>query len=369
MIQRLLQLGLHYGTLPSGLRDRVCVTHDQAAAMLEELDGAVAERMIVNTCERFEVYAITTRAQADGWAAQLARWLDVPQAALPPHLNVRRADAAAVRLLRVAAGLESRIVGEPHVLGQVRAGYLQAVRAGATGPILDALARAAIHTGKRVRSETAINTSRRSIVTVAMEHLESELGDFAGHEVLVVGTGKLATDFVLALAERRTGRVSVASREVERATELAARVGGVGIAMSSMPAVLPRCDAVITCTHASEPLIIAPMILRTTGKALPILDLGRPRNVDPRVAELPHVRVTCMDDLLASENSACGDELASRIVQIELGRFLQWARGRQVVPRIARLVRRAGAHKGRDVRADSRALHKEITRLKNEVAA
>lgn len=331
MIARLAAFGFYHGDWPSELRNRLCATDARVAAMLRDLGRTTDERMIVSTCERFEVYAITDAPHADTVSDRLAHWFDLPAADVARRLRTLRDRTAAEHLLRVASGFESRIVGEPHVLGQVRLAYLKAARAGATGPMLDALARAAIHTGKRVRSETGLNASRRSIVTVVMEHLDARLGSVVGRDVIVLGTGNLARDLVSSLSARGAARLTVASRDPARATRVAGRVGGAAVDIAGLPPRLADCDAVVACTQAPEPVIRAAMIRRKPGKPLVVVDLGVPHNVEPGAATLANVSMCCLDDLLRGEAAGGEHQPATRIIQVELARYLRWVSSRRIL--------------------------------------
>lgn len=369
MKPELFYIGITHKSAPLSVRDRLPASRADHRAMLAQLGDLAPERMILHTCERFEVYALTTRREVSAWIAIMAERFGVSTALLAQHVHLRQGEAVAAHLLRVAAGLESRIVGEPHILGQVRDALLDAAQFRAAGAILNALARSAIHAGKRVRSETPINTVARSIATMAVNHLERALGALPSRTVLIVGSGKLARDVAGTLAWRGTGKIIFVSRSLDRASALARKFRGVGLGLGCLPRGLAQSDAVITCTCSPPVVIDASTISKASGSKLRILDLGVPRNVCASVERLPHVELSHLDGLLSKESACHESREADHIVAEELGRFVRWHREREVAPLIAEKVRQWRALDGSDARIRNCVLHAQIMRIKAGVAS
>lgn len=289
-----------------------------------------------------------------------------------PFVRILRGFEVARYLLGVAAGLESRIIGEPHVLGQVRQAYMTGLEQKTLGPILAALGRAAIHAGKRVRHETCINPTARSIVTVTIEALRQALGGLSQRNILIVGSGRLAGDLAAVLAYRGT-QLRFASRSRERAEALALRHQAPAGALDELPRLLAGAHAVIACSSATEfvltrqTLEIAQTVDVATGMV--VLDLSVPRNIDPAVRECRGVTLYHLDELLGREQvQRDGVAAGARIISEEAERFEQWRRERVVAPRIVELSRLVATQPcaGKET---ARRLHRRIMGLKVEAAA
>lgn len=368
----LLCIGMTHQSAPLSIREQTRLDGGQQGALLAGLGELAPERMILSTCERFEVYARPENAELGEWLGRLARWFHLSTDLLNRHCRIIAGPPVAEHLLRVAAGLESRIIGEPQILRQVRAAFLQADEAACLGPILSALGRAAIHAGRRVRRETSINTQARSVATVAVGRVERELGGLEGKTVLILGSGQLAGDLVACLARRRGCRILVVSSDAERADALAAKFRGMGLSMARLREGIAQSAAVIACTKRPSFVLERSAIGRS--QRLCIVDLGVPRNVDPAAGRMPGVRLIHLDELVGDE-AACEDGIgrAAEIVAEELERFRVWHRDRRAAGEIAQLVAGpAGDTRNRsdsDVRAAKRALHLRIKRLKDAVAA
>lgn len=369
MSNALHYLGITHRTAPLALRERVQCDALRLRRLLNALGTTASERLVLSTCERFEVYTNGEGPRRSRLRTVLAQFFDLPLCLFSRHECTIGGGAAAEHLLRVAAGLESRIVGEPHILGQVRQAYDLALNGNALGPVLSALTRAAIHTGKRVRSETGINSEARSIATIASDRLEEDFALLQDRTVLVLGTGRLALDVSVQLAARRA-TVLVAGRNRERAALLAAKVGGEALVLDALPDVLDRADALVACTAAGDYLITPAMLKHRTGGRLRIWDLCVPRNIDPVVATLPDITLEHLEDLVSTGPLACLDLTASeRIVQEELARFARWHRERAAAPFVAQLVDRAHRVRSCGGAYDGRALHRRIMAIKRGIAA
>lgn len=309
MSEGLLALISSRAAWPATLEGRVPATAEARRQLLRSLGERAPGRLALVTCERFEIYLC-------------GRELSVPERLEAPF-RVLSGDAAAERLLRVAAGLESRLKGERQILRQVRAAFLEAAEQAALDPVLHALARAALHAGKRVRIETDLGRRAPSVVTLAVRRLEHEIGGLRGRSVLVVGTGVLGVEVAKALHAQGLGRLFVASHDARRATSLAARVDGEGLGRSEIATRLPPVDAVVACTNG-------PVALGSSGGSrgpLAIVDLGAPPNVDRHAAPAAGVRLVRLADL-GSTLLDLDVAPAERVVAEELERFRRWRSAR-----------------------------------------
>jgi glutamyl-tRNA reductase len=306
---------------PAWLREQIPSGAASREALLAVLANAAPERLVLHTCERFELYLAGEAAEASLLFSPLGAWLRVSPAVLASHAEIHRGDAVAEHLFRVTVGLESRLVGEPQIRGQVRAAFAEAREARALGPLLDALFRAALHTGRLVHRDTALGRGR-SLVDLAVARLREELTVLRGRSVLVAGTGRLAADLVAALSGAGA-LVSVASRERERAVALADRFHAEAVSRCDIGQVLARVDALVTCTHG-----VLPIDARVaTGRGVSVVDLGMPANVPPSLAAVPGIRLTRLDDLTgAGARPEVAEALA--IVANEHEHFRRWRTAR-----------------------------------------
>lgn len=367
---RLFYLGFTHQHAGIEVRERLRCDDAEQQQLLRAFADLGEERLILGTCERFEIYAYTTNPESKAWLARLAEESGLKADTLAEQGLTHEAASVALHLFRVAAGLESRIVGEPQILSQVRRAFSQAAHAGAAGPILSALLRSAIHTGKRVRREGAINIEVRSSATLAVDHVERYLRSLQSGAVMVVGSGRLARDVLVVLGGRRTGRLLVASRDEERAVSLACKFRGEGLGIDGLTRALELCDAVIACSAAPRFSLVPSSIVERRDAPLVIVDLGVPRNVDPAVAAIPGVHLAHLDQLVAGQPiSAGGVAAAETIINEELERFLSWQRARRAAPAICELLRTVKEEAATKQRGYRRLLHRRILDLKDAVAA
>jgi len=372
----LLYFGLTHRTAPLALREAFRADRDKAREMYHRLSTVTVGTFLLSTCERFELYAVASAKLANEWPDRLSTWFHVPCSLVRTCTRALATEAAARHLLRVAAGLDSRILGEPHILGQVREAYACALDAHSLDPILAALGRFALRTGKRVRHETNINASRRSIVTVALERLRAECNPWRAKTTLIVGSGTLAEDILARLQNDRRppNRVLICGRNQARADHLAKRMEASAVPWGELPYAVAQADAILTATASMTYVldagsITAAMLLRP-ARPLCLFDLGMPRNIDPVVAQIPNIRRFDLDALLArSVGDLQGLAAAERIVEEEVTHFLRWRHERNVAPIIAAWMERAGGRRGLLPLPARRRLHQRIMRLKAEAVA
>jgi glutamyl-tRNA reductase len=305
---------------PPWLRERAPQGAVSRRAVLDALADVASERLVLQTCERVETYfAAEGGGEAFAPVDALARWLRVPPEALAPHLAVHRGHGAARHLFRVTAGLESRLIGELQVRAQVRQAFAEAREARALGPLLDALARAALHTGRLVHRETDLGRST-SLAELTLRRLRDDLGGLRGRSVVVAGTGRLAAEVAAALSGAGA-QLAIASRERERARTLSARFAGAALARDDLDRALAEADGLVTCTQGLLPI-------GSARRPLAVVDLGAPANVPTRLAADPRVRLTRLDELTRGDAGGLEVAKAIRIVEHEATRFQLWRAAR-----------------------------------------
>jgi glutamyl-tRNA reductase len=350
----LFALGVSHKTAPLELRERVALTEGRAVSVLGELvDGeSVHEAVAISTCNRTELYLVASESVgAESLAlGVLAREAGIRPTELMGHLySLHGADAAA-QLFRVTAGLDSMIIGEAEVQGQVKRAYELALVEGATGPVLNRLFRGALAAGKRARSETAISERAMSVPSVALDLARRTLGDLENRRVLVIGAGETAELTARALASQGVQAVFIANRHYDRAIGLAQRFGGQAVRFEDLPAQLEDADIVVASTSSPHHVIeleeLSEVVARRDGRPLLLIDLAVPRDIDPAVRELPGVSLHDMDDLQSVvERNTSGREAEARraetVLRAELGRFERWLASQEVVPTITALRERA----------------------------
>ncbi len=347
-MRRLYLVGLSHRTAPIAVRERFALSGEALKQVLAALRRRVGveEAMVVSTCNRVEVYLC---ADADEPGRRF--FLDIAPDA-DGHLYARAHHEAARHLFRVAASLDSMVVGEQQILGQVKEAYGLASAAEAAGPFLSRLCNHAFATAKRVRTETDIGKGATSVSQVAVELVEKIFGDLRGRAVALVGAGKMGAMSARALASLGADRVLVANRSPERARALAEQVGGTTRPWEDLARLLVECDVAIVSTGA-QGYVITHDLARSVMKArrhrsLCFIDLAVPRNVDPRCADLADVFAYDMDDLdrvvHASKSARAEAALrAEAIVEAELMTFAAEREARAALPVLAELRRRAEA--------------------------
>ncbi len=353
MTQGLLALGVSHHTAPLALREKLAMPEGRAATVLAELlaGDAVHEAVAVSTCNRTELYLVTADpVEAESSAlAVLARQAGIRPTELTDSLYAVRDRDAVRHLFSVAAGLDSMIIGEAEIQGQIKRAYELALVEGATGPIGNRLFREALGAGKRVRTETGVGRAHVSVASVAVSLAARELGDLTAKRVLVVGAGETGELTARALRASGVQTVFVANRHYDRAIGLAQRFGGSAVRFEELPAELARTDIVVSST-ASPHVIVDREDLELTmgerpGRPLVMIDIAVPRDVDPSAREVPGVALYDMDDLqraVARGRSVREAEAvqARALVEDEVERFDRWLTSLEVVPTIAALRER-----------------------------
>jgi glutamyl-tRNA reductase len=298
-------VGLNHRTAPLALLERASVSPQRLGKALVDLRSrsAVSEAVVLSTCNRTEVYVVAERFHPAFAEVRdlLATVADVTPDRLNDHLYMHH-DADAVRhLFTVASGIDSAVLGESEILGQVRSAWEHAQAEQAARSGLNLLFRHALEVGKRARTETAIGRSTTSVSHAAVEMAADVLGDLAGRRVLVLGAGEVGEGMAAALAQAGVGEMLVANRTRARAAALAARVGGRAVGFIDLPVALTSADVLLTCTGAEHPVLtrddIGEVMELRAGRPLLIVDVAVPRDVDPAAGSVPGVTRLDLDDL------------------------------------------------------------------------
>ena len=352
-MSELLALGVSHKTAPLAVRERLALPEGRATAVLAELTAhdVIHEAVAISTCNRTELYLLSSdTVEAESAALGiLAKQAEIRPTELTGSLYAIRGSDAVRHLFEVASGLDSMIVGEAEIQGQVKRAYELALVEGATGPITNRLFREALAAGKRVRTETGVGRSRVSISTVAVELAAEMLGDLSSRRVLVVGAGENGELTARALHERGVHTIFVANRHYDRAIGLAQRFDGAAVRFDDLPAELARADIVVTCTSSPHQILGREELETVSGdRQLVVIDIAVPRDVDPRVRDLPLVTLYDMDDLQRAVTRNLDVRLAEAsrartITEQETERFEQWLSSLDVVPTIASLRSRGEA--------------------------
>jgi glutamyl-tRNA reductase len=348
-----LVVGVSHRSAPVSLLEKLTVgVEPEAGQVLHELRavGPVNEAVVLTTCNRVEVYADTDgfHAGVDAVRDLLASRSGVPLDDLEQHLYVHWEGQAVQHLFSVAAGLDSMVVGESQILGQLRQSYIAARDGAAAGRTLHELFQKALNVGKRVHSETAIDEAGQSLVSVALERAGEAVGPLDGRPVLVVGAGSMGALAGATLKRAGAGRIVVANRSVENARRLATALEGDGIGLDDLDDALSVADVVVSSTGATGVVVPHDVVERAVkareGRPLAVLDLALPHDVDPSVAELPGVTLVTLTSLQqVLDASSTGDEVeaAKRIVTDGVADFLAWQKASRVAPTVVALRSRA----------------------------
>lgn len=338
-----LLVGTSHRLAPVEVRERVAVDVDHATALAEQLAGE-GEAVCLSTCNRTELYlAAVDRGEAERRATRaLAALAGVREEELEPYLYRLEGESAVVHLFRVAAGLDSLVPGEGQILGQVRTAYERS----AVGPLLDRLFRDAVHTGKKVRTETAIAESPGTTSSAAAALAAQVFGDLSGSRITIVGAGKIGALAARRLLKRGAELSFVANRSEDRGRLLADELGGTCVPLDGIDEAIDAADIVVSSTSSPNYVVTPGHVAGRRGRPLLLIDLAVPRDVDPAVNELPDCYLYDIDDLEAVvQETLAGREgefaKAEAIAVAEASRYRDWLATRDVVPTIASLRERA----------------------------
>jgi glutamyl-tRNA reductase len=347
-------IGLNHRSVPLDLLERMTIDDSRLAKALHDVSSRehVSEAVVLSTCNRTEIYVVAEKFH--GAYAALRNFLS-EMAYLPPeefadHLYVQYDDDAVSHLFAVTSGLESAVVGEAEILGQVRRAWERAQEEGTTGSSLNLLFRHALEVGKRARTETGISRHIASVSTAAVAMAAERLGPLAGRRILVLGAGEMGEGMVRALTTAGVDDLRIANRTWERGVELADRLGGRAVRLADINGSLAEVDLLLTSTGASSIMLehgdLARVMTARQGRPLLIVDVAVPRDVDPSATDLPGVTLLDMDDLRTFADAGIaerrGEVAAVRAMLVEeVERFVAVSSAREVAPLVADLHERA----------------------------
>jgi glutamyl-tRNA reductase len=349
-----LAVGLSHRSAPTSVLEAAALSGDELRKSLQELVSGehVSEAVIVSTCNRIEVYVES--ATFHGGVAEvsdlLARASGLPFEVLQEHLYPLHEARAVQHLFAVACGLDSLLVGEAQIQGQVREAFRVAEAEGTVGRSLGELFRHAVRVGKRARTETGIDAAGRSLVDIALRLAEEHLGSYDGRPALVVSAGSTAALAAQRLARVGAGPIVIANRSAERAERLARAVDGRAVTLDRLSEELTVADVVVSATASTGIVLthdtVAEAVERRAGRPLALLDLALPRDVDPTVRDLDGVLLVDLDALRAvlDDEQAGADVMAARaIVDEEVAAYASWQHARRVAPTVTALREKAEA--------------------------
>jgi glutamyl-tRNA reductase len=347
-VDRLVCLGVSHRTAPVELRERFG-TLGLGAERCPEID----EHAVLATCYRVELYAYLVEGVAEGREVlieELAEAHGVDRSALVDHLYVHAGEDVARHLARVASGLDSLVLGEAEILGQVRDAYDDAKRSGTAGPVLELLFRSAVTSGRRARSETAIGANPATASSMALSLAQGALGDLRSKHALVVGAGRVALQTLKALSGRDVREAAVANRTPDRAEDVASSFAAATYRIDELEDALAWADLAVTATSSETPVVSAQVVsaamTRRAERPLVLVDLAVPADVERAAAEVAGVRLFDVDDLRAGLDEAIASRMrevpnVEAIVDEEAAEFGRRYRELDVEPLVAALRRRA----------------------------
>lgn len=353
-----LLFGVSHRSAPVSVLEQLSTDESDQAKIVDQVlqSSLVTEAMVLSTCNRVEVYAVVDAFH--GGLSVIGQVLSehsgMSLGDLTKYAYVRYAEAAVEHLFAVASGLDSAVVGEQQVLGQVRRAYAAAEANHTVGRTLHELSQRALAVGKRVHTETGIDAAGASVVSVALDTAEGKLGSLAGRTAVVIGAGSMGSLSAKHLARAGVERIHVVNRSQPRAKRLAASIRELGIEsqpfpFDHLPPLLSDADVVVCCTGAVRPVVSLADVHRGLAhgqepKQLVICDLGMPRDVDPAVAGLPGVYVVDMERIQrepAARAASSDAEAARAIVAAEVAKYLAGQRMAEVTPTVTALRQRA----------------------------
>ncbi len=358
-------VGLNHRTAPVEEREKVAFSADDLPDALKRLHGELGNAVVISTCNRTELYATTA-----GGAHEADRLLDALAACKGAQLHPRLTyflshDEAVRHMFRVACGIDSMVLGESQILGQVRDAMSAATQAGSLNGVLSRLLHSALRVGKRARSQTNIGRYAVSVSSAAVALARQTVGTLEGKTVLVISAGSTGELAANSLAESGAERILVTNRTPQRAAALAHKIGGQTVPFSRLPRALAESDIVISGTGAGEfilrPKTVASAAASRNGNDLLLLDVAVPRDIDPAVRELPGVRLFDIDDIEAVSRANLRGRRREVLrveahVEDEVEEFMNWWRSLDVVPVIAALRERAEEIRDRELERTLRRL-------------
>jgi len=342
----LLSVGASYRTADLSTLERLVIPESAVPALLAKLVSQpyVGEAVVLSTCNRVEIYAAVSgfHGGLGDVCTVLSEASGIPATELASHLYVHYDEAAVLHSFRVSAGLDSMVVGEAQILGQLRDAYQAATEADTAGRMLHELMQQTLRVGKRAHAETGIDKAGQSVVSAALEVAETHLGDLTGRTALVIGAGSMGALSVATLTRAGVGPLRITNRSGERADRLAEAYGAVAVPFDDLDAALREADLVISATAAAEPVLTRARL--EAAAPLVVLDLAVPRDVAADATGVDGVTVIDIDSLAAVRRdlpAAAETAAVEQIVSGEVEHFLGWLRGADIAPTVAALRTRA----------------------------
>ena len=347
-------VGLNYKTAPVEIREKLSFIESELPQAMEALQKqkSILENVIVSTCNRTEIYAVVDQLHTGRHFVKqfLADWFDLPVESFSSYLTIREEDEAIEHLFKVTAGIDSMVLGETQILGQVKKSFLSGQEIGTTGTIYNQLFKQAVTFAKRAHNETAIGENAVSVSYAAVELAKKIFGSLKRKHVAILGAGKMGELAIENLYGSGVGKVTVINRTFEKAESLAAKFHGEAKSMKELQCSLLEADILITSTGATDYVIDYELMefverLRK-GKPLFVVDIAVPRDIDPRVGDLPNVFLYDIDDLqgIVEANLAERERAAADITSMigkEVTQFKDWVATLGVVPVISALRKKA----------------------------
>ncbi len=339
---RLLAFGINHKTAPVDIRERVAFAPDRLPEALRSLTSrpGVSEAAILSTCNRTELYCLVDNPESEQVLDWFTAYHSLNSQQVSPYTYVHPDSAAVRHLLRVASGLDSLVLGEPQILGQVKAAYQEAVKAGTLGTVLNRLCQHTFLVAKQVRTDTAIGESPVSVAFAAVSLAKQIFSDFPRHTALLIGAGETIELAARHMKEAGIGRIIIANRTLERAQTLAQEIGAYAISLGEIPGHLAEADIVISSTASPLPILgkgtVESAIRARKHKPMLMVDIAVPRDIESQVGQLADVYLYTVDDLdqIIQEGLKSRQEAAVKaedIIDSQVHTFMGWLRSQAAV--------------------------------------
>ncbi len=348
-------IGINHNTAPIQLRERLAYGEEQIRAALSRLAcghsfSAIAEMVILSTCNRTEIYAVSNQEIFSELEIFLSETREVARGEFSQHIHHQKGLDAALHLFRVAAGLDSLVIGEPQILGQIVRALELSRGQNMAGPVLNSLFQAAIHAGKRARTETGISRNPASVSSLAASLAERVVHPIAEAQVVILGAGEMAELAVESLRKRGVQKILVVNRTLDRAHAIADRWGAQIATFENLETALVSADIIISSTGAPHIILSAEMVRRVmetrSVRPLFLIDIALPRDIDPEAANIPHVKLYDIDNLNAKLEHSLSGRMAEvpqvkAILEEELVEFAEYIKSLEMIPIIADIRQQA----------------------------
>ncbi|MEK5077495.1 glutamyl-tRNA reductase [Solibacillus sp. FSL W7-1436] len=351
-----LVVGLNYKTAPVEIREKLSFIESDLPNAMEALQKqkSILENVIISTCNRTEIYAVVDQLHTGRYYIKqfLANWFNIPMEQFEDHLFIREEDESLNHLFRVTAGIDSMVLGETQILGQVKKSFLQGQEIGTTGTVYNQLFKQAVTFAKRAHNDTAIGENAVSVSYAAVELAKKIFGSLKDKHVAILGAGKMGELAIQNLYGNGVGKVTVINRTFEKAQNLASKFDGDAKAMNELQCTLLEADILISSTGATDYVIDYDLMKDVAkfrkGDPLFMVDIAVPRDLDPRIGDVPNIFLYDIDDLQGivqanlAERERAANEITS-MIQEEIIQFKDWFNTLGVVPVISALRKKAAS--------------------------